>query len=77
MTSRPSTAAPAAISGLLLAAAAVLYVLGIGPAWWLARHGHITWLAYRVAYAPVLWCHNRWPACGRLVEHYIDLWRDP
>ena len=52
----------------------ILYVLSIGPAETLARHGYIDPEPYRTAYAPVKWLHDNSTVGRRLLEWYMRFW---
>jgi hypothetical protein len=58
--------------GLVLAP--ILYVLSIGPAYWLVWHGTISEETALTAYAPIEWVADRSTPIERLLTIYIRLW---
>jgi hypothetical protein len=51
----------------------ILYVLSIGPAYWLVWHGHISSEAALAASAPLEWVSDRSVLVDRLLALYIRL----
>ena len=64
MKSKPkSMVAPVLTSALLLFFTLVLYVLSIGPAWWLHHNGYLNHQLYMTVYAPLIWCYYDSAVC--------------
>jgi hypothetical protein len=55
----------------------VLYVLSIGPACWLAKHGYLSddeRSPAHLFYTPLIWLHERVPMTQNALERYVELW---
>ena len=52
----------------------VLYVLGIGPAAWLATNVQVTEPFLEVLYHPLLFLHDYSESVGFVLEWYMHLW---
>jgi len=51
----------------------VLYVLGLGPAWWIANKYPATNDFLRTCYVPLGVLGELFPSFGRLLKWYMDL----
>jgi hypothetical protein len=58
-----------------LGALPVLYVLSVGPAEALLRHGYIGQKIASTTYAPLRWVHDNSTVAGRFLEGYVSAWR--
>jgi hypothetical protein len=52
--------------------AAALYIVSIGPAWALAKHGHFSRRAFQTIYSPLAGLENHCP--GDLLWRYENRW---
>ena len=68
----PALAAVLCVVVLLLP---VVYVLSIGPAFWLMEHGYASSSVWEYTYYPVFWLSSKSELGRRLLEWYINLWR--
>ena len=57
----------------------IVYVLGVGPAFWLLVGGlsPFTHQALLAAYSPIFWLASRWESFSDLLNWYVDLWCRP
>jgi hypothetical protein len=69
-------------AGVLLAAvlllSPVLYILSIGPAFWLASHGYLSQHTIETIspfYAPIEWLMKYSDTASEAIAWYIDFWR--
>jgi hypothetical protein len=61
------------IVGIGLALLPVLYVLSVGPAWWLANKVPATNDSLRAFYSPLGFFHE-YQTLGRILDWYMSLW---
>jgi hypothetical protein len=61
---------------LLLAGVSVLYVLSVGPGWWLQDNGRLSHSLYMNVYAPIHWFYNYSSTCKGFLDWYIGFYAD-
>jgi hypothetical protein len=52
----------------------VLYVLSIGPAFWLFWEGHASMPTIRKVYAPMFWLHKNNKHSAQCIDWYLKMW---
>jgi hypothetical protein len=51
------------------------YVLSIGPAVWLIKHGYLNKQVSQTFYGPLIFVASLWGPMMRLLQWYAELWR--
>ena len=57
-----------------IAILAVLYLLSVGPAVWLATHGYLPSYLVNISYSPLLWLRENLEWFGEIVGWYLKFW---